>query len=163
MDPTRTDIASREVPAPPRRVYDALVEPAALASWLPPRGMSAEVLEFDPRPGGRLRLKLTYDTPGGSTRGKSTEDADLIDAVFTALTPHELVAWSVEFESEDPSFAGIMRMTWLLEPARGGTKVTIRAEDVPPGISKEDHATGLNSSLDNLARYLERSVRHEGQ
>jgi hypothetical protein len=37
-----------------------------------------------------------------------------------------------------------------------GTRVEFRADDVPPGISAEDHAAGLNSSLANLARYVER-------
>ncbi len=32
-----------------------------------------------------------------------------------------------------------------------GTLVTIEATDVPPGISPEDHAVGLASSLENLA------------
>jgi len=33
--------------------------------------------------------------------------------------------------------------------------VEIRADDVPDGISAEDHATGLASSLANLAAYLQ--------
>ena len=33
--------------------------------------------------------------------------------------------------------------------------VTIRAENVPPGISPEDHEAGLNSSLANLAAFVE--------
>jgi len=37
----------------------------------------------------------------------------------------------------------------------GGTRVDLRADDVPDGISAEDHATGLASSLANLAAYLE--------
>ena len=37
-----------------------------------------------------------------------------------------------------------------------GTRVVITADDVPNGISAEDHATGLASSLANLARHVER-------
>ena len=36
-----------------------------------------------------------------------------------------------------------------------GTRVNIVAEDVPDGISAEDHAAGLASSLAKLAAYLE--------
>ncbi|GAB4008757.1 hypothetical protein GCM10029992_65950 [Glycomyces albus] len=39
---------------------------------------------------------------------------------------------------------------------RRGARVAISAADVPPGISAEDHAAGLSSSLANLAAYLER-------
>jgi hypothetical protein len=37
--------------------------------------------------------------------------------------------------------------------------VDIRANDVPAGISTEDHAAGLESSLANLATYLKRWPR----
>jgi hypothetical protein len=62
---------------------------------------------------------------------------------------------SVLFESGDPAFAGEMIMTWTFDPAPGGTRVTIVAEQVPAAISAEDHAAGLSSSLENLARDME--------
>jgi uncharacterized protein YndB with AHSA1/START domain len=34
----RTDMASRVVAAEPDAIYRALVDPAAVARWLPPRG-----------------------------------------------------------------------------------------------------------------------------
>ncbi|MBV9197364.1 MAG: SRPBCC domain-containing protein, partial [Solirubrobacterales bacterium] len=49
-----------------------------------------------------------------------------------------------------------MTMTWALTAVAAGTRVDIRADHVPAGISAEDHAAGLGSSLANLAAYLER-------
>lgn len=43
-------------------------------------------------------------------------------------------------------------MTWLLPDVDDGTRVEIRADDVPPGISAEDHAIGRAASLRNLAK-----------
>src|SRR5215217_2616344 len=60
----------------------------------------------------------------------------------------------VDFVSDDPRFAGTMTMSWAVSEVPDGTRVDIRADDVPDGISAEDHATGLRSSLANLARYL---------
>jgi hypothetical protein len=65
------------------------------------------------------------------------------------------VVQAVEFRSDDPAFAGTMTGTWSVTPVEGGTLVELRADDVPSGISAEDHAAGLASSLENLARYLE--------
>ena len=48
-----------------------------------------------------------------------------------------------------------MTMTWAVQAVGGGTRVEITADDVPDGISADDHAAGLSSSLDNLARYVE--------
>jgi len=39
---------------------------------------------------------------------------------------------------------------------QSGTRVGIVADDVPDGISAEDHATGLASSLANLAEHVDR-------
>jgi hypothetical protein len=48
-----------------------------------------------------------------------------------------------------------MTMTWEVTAVDAGTRVDIVAEDVPDGISREDHAAGLASSLTNLAAYVE--------
>jgi hypothetical protein len=48
-----------------------------------------------------------------------------------------------------------MTMTWEVTAVDAGTRVDIRADDVPAGISAKDHAAGLASSLANLATYLE--------
>lgn len=47
-----------------------------------------------------------------------------------------------------------MTMTWALSSAEGGTRLEIRAENVPDGISVDDHVAGLASSLQNLADYV---------
>jgi hypothetical protein len=49
-----------------------------------------------------------------------------------------------------------MTMIWNVTPVENGTRVEIRAENAPEGISAQDHAAGLASSLANLAAYLER-------
>ena len=63
---------------------------------------------------------------------------------------------AVDFVSDDPAYAGTMTLTWAVIAVEAGTRVDIVAEDVPDGISAEDHAAGLASSLTNLATYLER-------
>jgi uncharacterized protein YndB with AHSA1/START domain len=151
----RTDTASRVITAPPERVYTALIDPDALATWLPPDGMSGRFERFDARPGGSYRLVLTYDD-ASAAQGKTSADADVVEARFVELVPGERVVQAVEFESDDPAYAGTMTMSWLLTAVASATRVEIRADDVPVGISAEDHAAGLASSLDNLAAYLGR-------
>ncbi|RYE49716.1 MAG: ATPase [Hyphomicrobiales bacterium] len=148
----RIDTASRIIAAPPETIYQAFVDRDALLAWLPPDGMTGEILEFEPRPGGTFRMALHYSEPGS---GKTTEDTDVVDSEFAELVPAHRVVQLVRFKSDDPAFAGTMRMVWDLEPANGGTRVIFLAEDVPPGINKEDHDTGLRSSLESLARYVE--------
>lgn len=149
----RTDRASRVIAAPPASVYAALVDAAALTAWLPPDGMSGRFERFDARPGGSYRLVLTY-ADVSTAAGKATVDSDVVEVRFVDLVPGARVVQAVEFVSDDPVNAGTMTMTWDLVAIGGGTRVDIRAEDVPTGISADDHAAGLSSSLANLATYL---------
>jgi uncharacterized protein YndB with AHSA1/START domain len=150
-DHLRIDTASLIIAAPAETIYRAFIDPEALLAWLPPEGMTGELFEFEPRPGGAFRMALHYGTPG---HGKTTADTDVVESEFAELVPGQRVVQLVRFRSDDPAFAGIMRMVWDLEPAEGGTRVIFLAEDVPPGISKEDHDAGLRSSLENLKVYV---------
>lgn len=100
------------------------------------------------------RLVLTYGAGSGG-RGKATAGSDVVEARFVDIVPGSRVVQAVDFVSDDPAFGGTMTMTWEVTALDGATRVHITAEDVPDGISAEDHAVGLASSLANLARYLE--------
>lgn len=152
---TRVDKASRVIAASPDRVYAALVDPEALARWLPPQGMSGRFERFEPRQGGSYRMILTY-ADASTASGKATADSDIVEGRFVELVPGVRVVQAADFVSDDPAYAGTMTMTWEIAALDAGTRIEIRAEDVPPGISVEDHAAGLASSLANLAAYLER-------
>lgn len=89
------------------------------------------------------------------TPGKATADSDIVEAHFVDIVPGVQVGQAIDFVSDDPTHAGTMTMTWEVTAVDAGTRVDIRADDVPAGISAKDHAAGLASSLANLATYLE--------
>lgn len=151
----RTDVASRIIAARPRQIYDALLDADALVEWLPPAGMTGEVEHFDPRPGGSYRMVLTY-VEAPASGAKTTSDTDVVDVRFVDLVPGARVVEAADFVSDDPAFAGTMTMTWEITALTGGSRVDVTADGVPDAISAEDHAAGLRSSLENLARFLER-------
>src|ERR1700742_3413636 len=150
----RTDRASRAIAAPLESVWSAFVDPGALAVWLPPGGMTGRFERFDARPGGSYRMVLTYSDASGAP-GKATEDSDIVEARIVDVVPGERVVHAVDFVSDDPAYAGTMTMTWAVTAGDAGTRVDIVGGDVPDGISGEDHAAGLSSSLTNLAAYVE--------
>ena len=149
---------SRMINAPREVIYEAFLDADALASWLPPGTMTGHVHTFEPYEGGKFRLSLTYqnvaDSPGGMG-GKTSDDSDIVEGRFVELVLNEKIVWLTEFESEEPGFAGEMRITWSLADANGGTEVTVLCENIPQGISLEDNETGSRSSLQKLAAFLE--------
>ncbi|MEN9936338.1 MAG: hypothetical protein RLZZ387_2917 [Chloroflexota bacterium] len=150
----RSDTASRLIFASPETIYRAFAEPGAMERWLPPNTMKGTMLHFDFREGGSYRMCLTYAEPPQG-RGKTSEDADEVEVRLTKLEDGRRIEQAISFETQDPAFAGIMRMIWTFQPQDNGTLVTIRAENVPQGIRPEDHDAGLNASLKNLAGFVE--------
>ena len=151
----RVDSARRIIKAPPSSVYRAFLDPKALASWLPPEGMKGMVEEFQAFEGGTFRMTLTY-IDSDYRSGKTSENADVVQATFLELSPDIRIVQQIEFESEDPAYDGKMNMTWNLQFVPEGTEVTIICENVPEGIQQDAHVEGFLSTLANLAAYLER-------
>jgi uncharacterized protein YndB with AHSA1/START domain len=154
----RTDTASRFIHAAPETIYHAHLDAAAMAAWRPPEGMTGRFDAFEPRPGGRFRMVLTY-ADAAAALGKTSAAEDVVGGRFAELVPNERIVELVRFESDDPAFAGEMRITTTLRPVSGGTEVTIRCDDVPSGISAKDHEVGLASTLANLATFTEAPAR----
>lgn len=150
----RIDTVSKVIAASPHVLYQTFMNPDALIKWLPPEGMSGEVDQFEPHAGGKYRLILYYEGEE-TTAGKTTENSDVSEGTFVELVPDMKIVMSGVFESDDPNFEGVLTMTWYFEENLEGTKVTVIAENVPQGISKDDHIDGLTSSLENLEYFAE--------
>lgn len=155
MENRRIDKASRIIHASPPAVYAAFATQGALQSWLPPKEMEGEVTDFNFREGGGYRMRLTYTTDE-HTSGKTTENSDEVAVQFVQLFPNERIEQAITFDSDQEEFTGEMKMTWTFEEQEGDTIVTVACTDVPEGIRPEDHEVGLNSSLKNLAEFVEK-------
>src|SRR5688572_16920342 len=107
----------RRVNAPRARVYRALTDARAVATWMVPTGMTSQVHEFDAREGGGFRISLTYDAP--TEKGKSSAHTDTFHGRFVRLVPDEAVVEVVEFETDDPSMQGEMTISYTLADADG--------------------------------------------
>ena len=70
---TTTRISLR-LNAPRSKVYGALLDARAVATWMVPDGMTSQMHEFVPRVGGAFRIALTCDAPTGA--GETTAHTD---------------------------------------------------------------------------------------
>jgi uncharacterized protein YndB with AHSA1/START domain len=152
VSPSATRLV-RHVSAPRARVYRALLDARAVATWMVPTGMTSHVHEFDPREGGAFRISLTYEEP--TATGKTTAHTDTYHGRFVGLVPDERVVQVMEFETTDATMRGEMTVTFTLADAGGGTDVLAVHENVPPGVSPADNETGWRMSLDKLAAFVE--------
>jgi uncharacterized protein YndB with AHSA1/START domain len=151
----RSTQVSRIIKAPRQAVYQACLDPDAVARWRVPDNMVGHMHVFEAREGGTVRMSLTYRDPGQSPGGKTSEDTDTFQGRFVELVTCEKIVEAIVFESSDPAFAGEMKLTTRLADADAGTEITILCENIPPGIRLEDNETGSRQSLQKLAALVE--------
>ena len=147
MSTTRVSVVLR---APRAAVYRALTDPALIARWRFPDGMTSVV---EPQDDGGFRVTLTYESAGA--QGKTTARSDTYRARFTSLVPDELVVEADEFETADPQLAGEMTLTVMLADSDGGTELTAVHEGVPDAVDPADNELGWRMALDRLAALVE--------
>ena len=146
---------SRIIKAPRAKLYAACLDADMLARWRAPDRMSGVVHSFDARVGGSYRMSLIYKTAKGSFAGKTSADTDSFTGRFVELVPDEKIVESIAFESDDPTYAGVMTLTTSFEDVPGGTNITMKFDGLPPGIRPEDNETGTRQSLWKLAALVE--------
>src|SRR5678816_3326104 len=112
---------TQPVKAPPGRVYQALIDREAVATWMAPPGMRSEVHAFDAREGGSFRISLSYRAQTGT--GKTSAQTDTFHGHFVELVPGHRVVQVVEFETDDPAMQGEMTIRYTLVEAGDTTYV----------------------------------------
>jgi uncharacterized protein YndB with AHSA1/START domain len=141
------------IKAPRERVWDALLDPAAVARWKVPAGMTSHVHEFDAWEGGTVRVSLTYEA--GNRTGKSQGRTDTYRGRFVRLVSNELVIEVDEFETDDPALRGEMTTTIRLSDADGGTELVALHDGLPAGVSPADNEVGWREALARLTALVE--------
>ncbi len=145
--PTNHEIRiTRVIRAPRERLYKALLDPDALAKWLPPSGFTAKVHKLEPRAGGTFRISFTSIDTG---------ETHSFGGTYRELVPNERIRHTDAFETNDPAMKGEMTMTITLREVPEGTEVAVVQEGIPRIIPVESARVGWTSSLTNLANLVE--------
>ncbi|WP_090285910.1 SRPBCC family protein [Nitrosomonas mobilis] len=133
--------------AKPEKIYQAFLEPDAMARWLPPNGFTGKVHHMNAKVGGTYKMSFTNFTTGTtiSFGGKYLE-----------LVPHERLRYTDIFD--DPNLAGEIQVTVTLKKVSVGTELNIVQEGLPDVIPLEACYLGWQESLLNLARLVEPEI-----
>ena len=134
----------RVLRAPPERIYRALLDPDAMAKWLPPNGFTGKVHQIDPKVGGRYKMSFTNFTTGKSHSFGGT---------YIELKPHERRRYTDKFD--DANLPGEMQTTITLKQVFCGTELNIIQEGIPAAIPAEACYLGWQESLTLLAKLVE--------
>jgi uncharacterized protein YndB with AHSA1/START domain len=134
-----TLVVRRFIPVPRERVFAAWLDPASLAQWMRPRGMTDATVQVDPRIGGKFRIVMV----------QGPEEFEHTGEYLTIEPPARL------------SFTWISRATdlrttevtieFLERP--GGTELVLTHRRLPP-MQVESHRSGWSDVLRNLQEGL---------
>jgi uncharacterized protein YndB with AHSA1/START domain len=123
MTPDRTSAASptcsfnREFNSPAEQVFEAWTDPALLAQWWGPHGFTNPVCEFEPRPGGGIRIDM---------RGPDGVVYQMTGAVEEVDAPRKLVFTSAAL---DETGRAVFKVRTVVELAGddGHTSLSLQA------------------------------------
>jgi uncharacterized protein YndB with AHSA1/START domain len=134
----------RVLKAPPSRVYNAFLDPAALCKWLPPAGFTCTVHSLDAKVGGAFRMSFTeFDSGGSHSFGGN----------YLELVPNKKLRYTDKFD--DPNLAGDIEVTVDLKEVSCGTDMSIVQAGVPDIIPEEMCHLGWQDSLKQLEQFVE--------
>ncbi len=139
-DPAPEIRVSILIDAPPDRVFQALVDPAALNKWI------ATNADVDARKDGHYRWGWNYKYGGRDVEGGPTRILDLV--------PNErLVTDWLDWRGD--TTRPLTRVAWLLEPVGSKTKVTLIHDGFSRVADKGDYPFGWLEFLEQLKKLVE--------
>src|SRR3989344_2913647 len=137
----------RVLKAAPEKVYRALTQANALASWLPPYGVICVVHSMDAKLGGNYKMSfINFSTGNGHSFGGK----------YLELKPGEFLKYTDKFDS--PNLPGEMITSVWLKKVSCGTEIKISQEGIPAAIPAEMCYLGWQESLEKLAKLVEPEI-----
>lgn len=131
----------RRFKAAPERVYRAWTEPAQVARWFGPGGITVLEAVFEPRVGGQFMVHA---------RGANGEDHRVFGTVREAIPNSKVVyTWAWQSTPERESL-----VTVEFKPDGDGTLLVLTHEQFFDEGARDRHNGGWNAALDKLEAYL---------
>ncbi len=135
---------SRRFKAPREVVFRAFTDPAALAKWFGPEGMSVGNVKVDLRPGGAY--SMAFNQADGGSHGLS--------GVYREISPPERLVMTWIWDHGD--LAGIETLVTIeLAEAGDETELNLIHEKLPSQESLDLHSQGWTSTFNCLDQLLE--------
>jgi uncharacterized protein YndB with AHSA1/START domain len=136
---------TRTFDATPARVFACFTSKEEMGAWMGPYDIRGEVLELEPRVGGRYRIAMRK--PDGSEL--------FAGGVFQAIEEPDLLAFTWRWEDGEANTLIIVE----LRAVGSGTEMKFRQEGFTEETYRDKHIHGWNGCLDKMATYLATGVR----
>lgn len=140
--------------APPATLYRAWTDAKELARWLGPPGVAAEILEMEPRVGGRYRIAMHHGDGRITTVFGSYREMILGERLaFTWEWEKNALTCQAGVAGGNPP-AGATLITITLRAKGRQTEMTLHQERLATVEARDSHAHGWTGSFERLVALL---------
>jgi glutathione S-transferase len=136
---------NRFIRAPREAVFDAFVDPAKLAKWYCPRGMSVPEVKADARAGGTYRIVM--QGRGG--------DRHVVGGTYRELRRVDFLSYTWRWEEGSMMGDAETLIEVRLADKDGGTELEMRHSGFPAAAARDSHKGGWTSVFNRLNDYLD--------
>lgn len=139
---------TRVFDAPPARVFACFTSKEEMSAWLGPHDIRGEVLELEPRVGGRYRVVM--HKPDGSVL--------YVGGAFQAIEEPSRIAFTWKWEDGHADTLIVVELRDL----GGRTEMKFRQEGFDEEIYRDKHIHGWTGSFEKLAAWVGTGIRQQG-
>lgn len=140
-DPDTVLRLSRDIKAPRARVWEAWMDPAALAEWFVPAGCVMPECAFDVREGGAYDCLYV-----GEESGKHFPMA----GEYVEISPMDRIVMTHGWKDDSGQVTSSTEMTITFADFEGGTRLELVQTGLPDAASRDSHGEGWSRVLDKL-------------
>ncbi|MDE1860665.1 MAG: SRPBCC domain-containing protein [Candidatus Micrarchaeota archaeon] len=152
--PIKEFTISRVFDAPQEVVWNAWMDPKLVQQWWGPRGVTNPTCEWDPKPGGKIRIVMLAGKELGEAAGQKWP----MNGVFKEVTPKTRLVFASSASDDVVGLVLETMVTVNLTPVGNKTKIDVRFA-VTKANQKAEFAIkgaemGWNSQMDKLGEML---------
>lgn len=125
--------------------WAAWTDPELVALWFAPGAMRAEVLDYEMRPGGKYRIRMS----------DGDDDNHTVGGEFIDIRERECLVMSWAWENSDNPES---KVTVSFAAAADGTRIDILHEGLTSAESVAAHSDGWHGCLDKLPLTAQRKA-----
>ena len=134
----------KQIAASPEIVFDALIEPDGLKTWIGPDDGPVLIAESDPTVGGKFRLRF---------RMLDGSEHEAAGEYLEVNRPHKL---AMTWQWQNHTDRTVSRIEISLRPVSDGTELTFTHAQLPNDKERDGHRQGWNGALDKLVAHFAR-------
>ena len=133
--------------AAPERIFQAWIDPERLVQWWGPEGTTVPRCEMDVREGGAW-LTVMSNAEGGE---------HIVSGIYRVIDPPNRLVLTWAWHNDGVRDGHETELSIALEAVEGGTLLTLVQQTFKEHEHCDNHRGGWASSLNDLARFLDRS------